>query len=119
MRAHLFVCLLAYYVEWHMREAWRPMLLADDELAARARTRDPVAAAEPSASAKLQKAARRAVDGTPLHSFRTLLADLATVTRNVCRTKGETDTRQTEFELDTLLSAEQARALELLERIRI
>ena len=54
-----------------------------------------------------------------MHSFRTLLADLATVTRNVCRTKGETDTRQTEFELDTLLSAERARVLELLKGNRI
>ena len=68
-----------------------------------------LAAAEPSPSAKRQRATRRAADGTPLHNFRTLLADLATVTRNVCRTKGETDTRRTEFELDTLLSAEQAR----------
>ena len=77
VRAHIFLCVLAYYVEWHMREAWRPLLFADDELAARARTRDPVAAAEPSASAKLKKATRQSADGTPLHSFRTLLADLA------------------------------------------
>ena len=118
VRAHLFLCLLAYYVEWHMREAWRPLLFADDELGERARTRDPVAAAEPSASAKRQKAMRRAADGTPLHSFRTLLEDLANVTRNVCRAKGPTGTRQTEFELDTQLSAQQARALELLKGIR-
>ena len=118
VRAHLFVCLLAYYVEWHMREAWRPLLFADDELAARATTRDPVAAAEPSASAKRQKVTRRAADGTPLHSFRTLLEDLATITRNVCRTQGETDKRQIEFELDTQLSAEQTRVLELLKGIR-
>ena len=83
------------------------------------RTRDPVAPAEPSASAKRQKATRRTTDGTPLHSFRTLLEDLATVTRNVCRTKGETDMRQTEFALETQLSAEQARAVELLKGIRI
>ena len=119
VRAHLFVYLLAYYVEWHMREAWRPLLFADDELAARARTRDPVAAAEPSPNAKRQKVTRRAADGTPLHSFRTLLEDLATITRNVCRTQGETDKRQIEFELDTQLRAEQARALELLKGIRV
>ena len=58
VRAHIFLCVLAYYVEWHMREAWRPLLFADDELAAEARTRDPVAPAEPSASAKLKKATR-------------------------------------------------------------
>ena len=118
VRAHLFVCLLAYYVEWHMREAWRPLLLAGDELAARANARDPVAAAEPSASAKRQQVTRRAADGTPLHSFRTLLEGLATVTRNVYRTKGETDKRQTEFELDTQLTAEQARFLKSLKGIR-
>ena len=94
------------------------MLFADDELAARATTRDPVAAAEPSASAKRQKVTRRAADGTPLHSFRTLLEELATITRNVCRTKGETDKRQIEFELDTQLSAEQTRVLELPKGIR-
>ena len=96
----------AYYVEWHMREAWSLLLFADNELAERARTRDLVAPAEPSASSKRQKATRRAEDGTPLHSFRTLLEDLANVTR------------QSEFELDTRLSAEQARALELLKGIR-
>ncbi len=118
VRAHLFLCLLAYYVEWHMREAWRPLLFADDELGGRARTRDPVAAAEPSASAKRKKATRRAADGTPLHSFRTLLEDLQNVTRNVCCAKGPTGTRQTEFELDTQLSTQHARALELLKGIR-
>ena len=118
VRAHLFVCLLAYYVEWHMREAWRPLRFADDELGGRARTRDPVAAAEPSASAKRKKATRRAADGTPLHSFRTLLEDLQNVTRNVCCAKGPTGTRQTEFELDTQLSMQHARALELLKGIR-
>ena len=118
VRAHIFLCLLAYYVEWHMREAWRPLLFADNELAERARTRDPVAPAEPSASAKRQKATRRAADGTPLHSFRTLLEDLANVTRNVCRAKGQEGSRQSEFELDTQLSTEQARAIELLKGIQ-
>ena len=119
VRAHLFLCLLAYYVEWHMREAWRPLLFADNELAARARTRDPVAPAEPSASAKREKATRRAADGTPLHSFRTLLEDLANVTRNVCRATGPEGTRQSEFELDAQLGADRARALELLQGIRV
>ena len=118
VRAHLFLCLLAYYVEWHMREAWGPLLFADEELGERTRTRDPVAAAEPSASAKRKKATRRAADDTPLHSFRTLLEDLANVTRNVCCAKGPAGTRPTEFKLDTQLSAEHARALELLKGIR-
>ncbi len=119
MRAHLFLCLLAYYVEWRMREAWRPLLFADEEFGERTRTRDPVAAAERSASAKRKKATWRAADGTPLHSFRTLLEDLASVTRNVCCAKGPSGTRRAEFELDTQLSAEHARALELLKGIRV
>ena len=116
--AHLFVCLLAYYVERHMREAWRPLLFADNELAERARTLDPVAPAEPSASAKRQKATRRAEDGTPLHGLRTLLEHLANVTRIVCRATGQGGSRQSEFELDAQLSAEQARAMELLKGIQ-
>ena len=118
VRAHIFLCLLAYYVEWHMREAWRPLLFADNELAEQARTRDPVAPAEPSDSAKRKQATRQAEDGTPLHSFRTLLKDLATVTRNVCHAKGQHGSRQTEFKLDTQPSKEQERALELLKGIQ-
>ncbi len=86
-------------------------------LAERTRTRDPVAPAEPSDSARRQKATRQAADGTPLHSFRTLLADLATVTRNVCRPQSPADPSASEFELDTQLSAAQARAIELLRNI--
>ena len=99
VRAHIFLCLLAYYVEWHMREAWCPLLFADNELAERTRT-------------------RRAEDGTPLHSFRTLLEDLANVTRNVCHAKGQEGSRQSEFELDTQPSKAQERAMELLKGIQ-
>jgi hypothetical protein len=85
VRAHIFLCLLAYYVEWHLREAWRELLFADPEQAAKAH-RDPVAPAQRSAAA-LTKVARHALaDGTPVHSFATLLADLATVVRNTCLT---------------------------------
>ena len=118
VRAHIFLCVLAYYVEWHMREAWRPLLFAADELAAQARTRDPVAAAEPSASAKRKKATRQSADGTPLHSFRTPLAGLAGVTRNFCRTKVPAGSRQYEFELDAQLNPAQAHAMKLLKGIR-
>ena len=60
----------------------------------------------------------QAADVTPLHSFRTLLEDLVRVARNVCRAEGQKGKQQSEFELDTQLSAEQARALELLNQIR-
>ena len=65
-----------------------------------------------------QKATRRTQEGTQLHSFRTLLENLANVTRNVCRAKGREGSRQSEFELDAQLSAKQARAMELLKGIR-
>ena len=102
--------MLAYYVQWHMCEAWRPLLFADEELAERTGTRDPVAPAEPSASARRKKATRQAADGTPAHSFRTLLEDLAWVARNDCRSQGEQGPQ---------LNAEQIRAMELLKEIQI
>ena len=119
VRAHIFLCMLAYYVEWHMREAWRPLLFADEELPDRTRTRDPVAPATLSDAARRKKSTRQAEDGTPLHSFRTLMEDLATLTRNVCRTRGEVGSRQSEFELDTQPSATQKHALQLLKGIRV
>ena len=79
--------------------------------------RSHVAPAKPSASAQRKKATRQTKDGKPLHSFRTLLADLNTIMRNACTTKGADSARQNEFDLDTLPNAEQQRALELLEAI--
>jgi transposase len=85
VRAHIFLCLLAYYVQWHMRRALAPLLFDDEELAENRKTRDPVAPARPSASAKRKKATRRNAEGLPVHSFHTLLGALATRTRNYYR----------------------------------
>ena len=85
VRAHLFVCLLAGYLEWHLRRAWAPLLFDDETLADDRRTRDPVAAAQPTARARHKKASRRTDDGAPLHSLDTLLGELATRCRNTCR----------------------------------
>jgi hypothetical protein len=86
VRAHVFLCMLAYYVAWHMRRTLAPLLFEDHdrETAAAART-SPVAAAEVSPAARTKARARRTEDGQPVHSFRTLLADLATLTRNTVR----------------------------------
>jgi hypothetical protein len=85
VRAHIFLYLLAYYVEWHTREAWRELMFADANQQAKA-VRDPVAPARRSKAA-LAKAARHTLDnGTPVHSFATLIAELATIARNTCRT---------------------------------
>ncbi|HSX83666.1 MAG TPA: IS1634 family transposase, partial [Candidatus Saccharimonadia bacterium] len=76
VRAHIFLCVLVYYVEWHMRQALAPLLFDDEELAQRRQTRDPVAPAQPSPAAQQKKARRLTVDGLPIHSFHTLLAAL-------------------------------------------
>jgi hypothetical protein len=96
VRAHIFLCMLAYYVEWHLIEAWRPLLFADEDQAAKA-TRDPAA------------------DGTPVHSLRTLIAELATLARNTCRTPAAE--HPATFDILTTPTALQRRAFELIETI--
>jgi hypothetical protein len=117
VRAHIFLCVLAYYVEWHMREAWRELLFADEDLAAKA-TRDPVAPAQRSKGAKRKVSTHRLEDGTPAHSFRTLLDELGTVVRNTCRTRGSGDDAPS-FEIVTTANPKQARAIELLQTITL
>ncbi|MFQ5567510.1 MAG: IS1634 family transposase [Paracoccaceae bacterium] len=85
VRAHIFLCLLAGYLEWHLRRAWAPLLFDDESLEHDRKTRDPVAPAAPTPEAKRKKARRRTEDGLPLHSFETLMAELATRCRNTCR----------------------------------
>ena len=83
VRAHVFLCMLAYYVEWHMRRALAPLLFDDDDpAAAEAARSSPVAPARPSPSARAKAGGKRTPEGLPVHSFQTLLADLATLTRN-------------------------------------
>ncbi len=83
--AHIFLCMLAYYLEWHLREALSPVLFADEELDVTRRTRDPVKPAVASKSAKRKKMTKQGKDGTPLHSLSTLLTDLGTLCSNRCR----------------------------------
>lgn len=84
VRAHILVCLLAYYIQWHLKRAWASLLYEDEQLPADRATRDPVAPAKPSASAKRKKATHRTVDAVPVHSFGTLVAELATRCRHTC-----------------------------------
>jgi len=117
VRAHIFLCMLAYYVQWHMVDAWRELLFVDEDQAARA-TRDPVAPAKRSADA-LRKAQMRVLkDGRPVHSFRTLLSDLGTIVRNQCRVPGA-DANAPPLEITTTPNAQQKRAYELLETITV
>ena len=83
VRAHVFLCMLAYYVEWHMRARLAPMLYDDDDKAAAEALREsPVAKAQRSPAALAKSATGRTADGAPVHSFQTLVADLATLARN-------------------------------------
>jgi hypothetical protein len=117
VRAHILLCMLAYYVEWHMREAWRELMFADTDSQAKA-TRDPVAPAKRSKTA-LAKVARHTLDdGTPAHSFATLLDELATIVRNTCRTP-RAGPDAPSFEILTTPNPKQKRALELIEQIRL
>ena len=117
VRAHIFLCLLAYYVEWHMREAWRPLLFADEDQAAKA-TRDPVAPAARSEAALRKVHTKVMDDGTPVHSFRTLLTELSGLVRNVCRRQNAAADEPT-FTILTTPTAKQQRAYDLLETITV
>ena len=79
--AHIFLCLLAYYVEWHLRRAWAPLLFEDEERREERKRRDPILPAEPSASAQAKKHSHQTAEGFPVHSFQTLLAELASRAR--------------------------------------
>jgi transposase len=79
--AHIFLCLLAYYVEWHLRRAWAPLLFEDEERPEERKRRDPVLPAKPSATAEQKKRSHQTADGLPVHSFQTLLAELGSRAR--------------------------------------
>jgi transposase len=112
VRAHVLLCMLAYYVEWHMRQALAPMLFdEDDPAAAEAARRSVVAPAQRSARAQRKALTKLAADGSPLHSFHTLLSDLATVAKN----RILPDTKNPlAFDLITTPTALQQRAFDLL-----
>jgi len=86
VRAHVFLCMLAYHVEWHLRQALAPLLFHDTDLdAARAERSSPVVSTEPSPAAKSKKAIKRNANGEPVHSFGGLIDHLGTMTRNTMR----------------------------------
>lgn len=111
VRAHVFLCMLAYYVEWHMRKALAPMLFDDEHKdEAKAMVDSVVAPAKRSAQAQKKAQQRRTEDGLPVHSFKTLMDDLATISRNTIRLKSSEATF-TDFTIPTPL---QEKALSLL-----
>jgi transposase len=116
VRSHIFLCMLAYYVEWHLRDAWRELMFADTDLQAKS-TRDPVAPAKRSKAALAKVASKRLDDATPAHCFHTLLAELATIVRNTCRAPSADV--EASFQVLTNSNPKQARALELVKSIKM
>jgi hypothetical protein len=106
VRAHVFLCMLAYYLTWHLRTAWAPLLFKDENPPIPA---DPVAKATRSPAAQRKAQTKRTAAGEPCHNYRSLLAELATLTRNTIRLRGATATFDKLAEPTPL----QARALDL------
>lgn len=113
VRAHVFICLLAYYVQWHLKQAWASLLFADEHLAEQRAQRDPVASAQPHPEVERKKRARHNEAGYELHSFSTLIEALATLTRQSCEFgKGESRCSFTKEAEATPLQAEAFRLLQ-------
>jgi hypothetical protein len=117
VRAHIFLCMLAYYVEWHLREVWRGLMFADEDQAAKT-ARPPVAPAQRSERALRKVAVHALDDGSPVHSFTTLISDLATIVRNACRAPNAAHDAPT-FQITTTATPAQQRALDLAKQIRV
>jgi transposase len=110
--AHIFLCLLAYYVEWHLRRSWAPLLFEDEERREERQRRDPILPTEPSAAAQAKKRSHQTAEGLPVHSFRTLLSELASRARVTYEIKsGDVALTCQQVPAPTPL---QARALELI-----
>ncbi len=117
VRAHIFLCMLTYYVQWHMTEALRALLFADEEQESK-KTRDPVAPAKRSKQARAKAYRKKLNDGTVVHSFRTLLHHMSTITRDLCRQHGDGDSACS-FTLDTTPNEKQNQVLRLLAQISV
>jgi transposase len=117
VRAHIFLCMLAYYVQWHMLEAWRPLLFCDEDQDAKA-TRDPVAPAKRSEKALRKARTKKLDDETPVHSFKTLIGHLSQIVRNTCRRKGAAADALS-FQMTTTPNPKQQMAYDLLKAIKV
>ncbi len=118
VKAHIFISMLAYYVQWHMIQAWRPLTFADEAGEDAARQRDPVAPAKRSKAALAKVHTRTLPDGTPAMSFGRLLAHLSTIVRNIVRPKSAKPGEAT-FTLTTRPNPKQQQALDLIAAITV
>ena len=117
VRSHIFLGMLAYYVEWHMRQAWKELMFTDEDQAAK-QVRDPVAAAKRSEAALRKVQTHTLEDGSPTHSFQTLLKELETIVRNTFTTQKSTQ-GAADFQITTTPNVLQNRALKLLDQIEM
>jgi len=114
VRAHVFLCMLAYHVEWHLRDALAPLLFHDTDLeTAKAKRTSPVAKTEPSEAVKAKKATKRSADGQRVMSFAGLVAHLGTLTRNTMRAPSRPKHRFTLYAKPTPLQEAAFRLLDL------
>jgi transposase len=112
VRAHILLCMLAYYVEWHMRQLLTPILFDDDDKPeAQAARSSVVAPAKRSASASRKARTKQTAEGMKVHSFQTLLGDLATIVKNRIQ---PADKSVAAFDMLTQPTPIQQRALDLL-----
>ena len=84
VRAHVLLCMLAYYVQWHLKRAWEPLLFEEEDMQTIRNQRAPVAPAEPSAEVQEKKVTHQTANGLPAQSFTTLLRELGRRCRNTC-----------------------------------
>jgi Transposase DDE domain len=118
VKAHILLSMLAYYVEWHMIEAWAPLTFKDEVDADAARANDPVAPARRSNAALAKVHTRQLADGTPAMSFTRLLAHMATIVRNTMRSANARIGEAT-FTLTTRPNPKQLQALDLIAAIAV
>lgn len=117
VKAHIFVSMLAYYVQRYMLEALRPLLFADEDQEAK-KTRDPVKPSKRSRKALEKIKTKKLDDGTVVHSFKTLLHHMSTITRDLCRQSTQGDSSNT-FTIDTTPNDKQQQVLDLLSQISL
>lgn len=117
VRAHIFVCMLAYYVQWHMMQAWRPLIYADEQQLAKD-LRDPIAPAKRSDSAMQKVHTKCLDDGSRVYSFRSLLDHLGAIARVTCRCLAGENKFAT-FTMVTKPNPKQQKAFDLLQTIHL
>lgn len=113
VRAHLLLCMLAYYVQWHLKRAWEPLLFEEEDMQTIRGKRAPVAPAEPSAEVQEKKFTHKTASGLPVQSLATLLRELGTRCRNTCLVVS--DPSGNTFEQVTEMTPLQAEAFRLLD----